>query len=396
MTKGKFAILSTITVILVVAVAVASVYFFSQPDKVGSESADEFVVMSETAMQEATEEPTEPPTEDVAKKLIEEMTLEEKIAQMIMVSCHEGVNIEAASSYGVGGICLYAQSFEGKTADEVATMIADYNSYSYLPMLISTDEEGGLVNRVSINPELRETPFSSPSELYSEGEMDKIESDTLEKADLLLSLGVNVNLAPVCDVPLSEDNYIYERCFSLNYNETADYVKTVVSCMRVKGIGSVLKHFPGYGGSVDTHESMSYDDREYDDFEMGDFKPFEAGIKAGADCVLVSHNIVSCMDKDMPASLSKPVHDILRDELNFKGVVMTDDLVMEAIKQFTDGENAAVLAVKAGNDMIICEDYRSSVDAIVDAVNNGEIAQSQIDESAYRVLSWKNKLSILY
>lgn len=387
MSKGKFALISVVMVVFVLAVGIASVYFTGGFEVENTTPAEDTVAESEA--------PTEPPTEDTAKKMVEQMTLEEKVAQMIMVSCHEGVNIEAASSYGVGGICLYAHSFEEKNADEVMSMIESYNSLSYIPLLVSTDEEGGTVNRVSVNPELRESPFLSPSELREMGGMEMVESDTLEKASLLLSLGINVNFAPVCDVPLSEDNYIYDRCFSLDHNETCDYVKTVVSCMRVKGIGSTLKHFPGYGGSVDTHESMSYDNREYEAFENGDFKPFEAGIKAGADSVLVSHNIVTCMDENMPASLSKPIHDILRVELNFKGVIMTDDLVMQGVQQFTDGENAAVLAVKAGNDMIICEDYRSSVDAIVEAVNNGEIEVSQIDESVYRVLNWKNTLSIL-
>lgn len=391
MSKGKFALISIVMVVLVLAVGIASVYLTGGFEVEDFDPTENAVEKSEAP----TQAPTEPVTEDPVKIKVEQMTLEEKVAQMIMVSCHEGVNIEAASSYGVGGICLYAHSFEDKNADEVMSMIASYNSLSYIPLLVSVDEEGGTVNRVSINPELREAPFLSPSELYEQGGMDMVESDTLEKSSLLLSLGVNVNLAPVCDVPLSEDDYIYDRCFSLDYSKTCEYVKTVVSCMRVKGIGSTLKHFPGYGGSVDTHESVSYDSREYKAFENGDFKPFIAGIKAGADCVLVSHNIVTCMDENMPASLSKPIHDVLREELSFSGVIMTDDLVMQAIQQFTGNENAAVLAVKAGNDMVICEDYRSSVDAIVEAVNSGEIEASQIDDSVYRVLNWKKTLSIL-
>ncbi|MBQ2972138.1 MAG: beta-hexosaminidase [Ruminococcus sp.] len=390
MSKGKFAVLSIVSVILVFALAGGLVYYFDDSfDKVVDVTPDETQVVE-------TQAPTEAETEsNYALELLSTMSLEEKVAQMMMVSCHEGINIEAASSYGVGGLCLYGYSFEEKTTDEVISMIESYQDLVNVPMLVSTDEEGGTVVRVSSNLQLRESPFLSPSELFAEGGMDLVESDTLEKASLLLSLGINVNLAPVCDVPLSEDNYIYDRCFSLNANETSDYVKTVVSAMRVKGIGSTLKHFPGYGGSVDTHESMSYDNRDYSAFENGDFKPFKAGIKAGADSVLVSHNIVTCMDENMPASLSKPIHDILRDELGFEGVIITDDLVMEGIQQFTDGESAAVLAVKAGNDMIICEDYRSSVDAIMTAVNNGEIDEALIDESVVRVLKWKEKLGII-
>ena len=389
MKKGKFALLSIFSIIIVFAIAVGAVYFL------GDSSLSD---MSETTNDEtiSTEPVTEAPTEpDKTEILLNSMTLEEKVAQMMMVSCHEGVNIEAASSYGVGAICLYSHSFEEKSADEVKAMIESYQNLNYLPMLVSTDEEGGTVVRVSSNPQLRATPFLSPMELFTQGGMDLVKSDTQEKAQLLISLGVNVNLAPVCDVPLDETNYIYDRCFSLNADETAQYADAVVSVMKQNGIGSCLKHFPGYGGSVDTHESMAYDDREYSAFENGDFKPFKAGINAGADCVLVTHNIVNCIDPSMPASLSLPVHNELRNKLSFNGVIITDDLVMEGIQQFTDGNSAAVLAVKAGNDMIICEDYSSSVDSIVAAVNNGEIAGSQIDESVKRILKWKESLGLI-
>jgi len=323
------------------------------------------------------------------------MTLEEKVAQMILVSCHENVDINVAIQKGVGGLCLYASSFEGKNKYEVIDMTSDYQYLSKIPLLISTDEEGGSVNRVSINENLRDVPFWAPADLFEYGGWELIKSDTEEKADLLLSLGVNVNLAPVCDVPLSEDNYIYDRTFQMDANNTGAYVTLVVSTMKEKGIGSTLKHFPGYGGSVDTHENIAYDERDYSAFENGDFIPFQCGISCGADSVLVSHNIVTCMDSEMPASLSKPVHDILRNDLGFKGVIITDDLVMDAITQFTDGESAAVYAVLAGNDMLCCEDYNEAIDSIVEAVNTGEINESQIDESVNRILKWKSDLNIL-
>ena len=286
MSKGKFAVLSIVSVILVFALAGGLVYYFDDSfDKVVDVTPDETQVVE-------TQAPTEAETEsNYALELLSTMSLEEKVAQMMMVSCHEGINIEAASSYGVGGLCLYGYSFEEKTTDEVISMIESYQDLVNVPMLVSTDEEGGTVVRVSSNLQLRESPFLSPSELFAEGGMDLVESDTLEKASLLLSLGINVNLAPVCDVPLSEDNYIYDRCFSLNANETSDYVKTVVSAMRVKGIGSTLKHFPGYGGSVDTHESMSYDNRDYSAFENGDFKPSDETTRAQAAQII--YNLLS-------------------------------------------------------------------------------------------------------
>ncbi len=394
MSKGKKALFIIIAVVFVAAVFALVFYLLDSSQDNSQAAVQKKGEVNQTEV--VTEPATQPPTENEGVDIsVDDMTLEQKVAQMIMVSCHQGIDIEGASKYGVGGICLYSYSFENKTSGDVVDMIESFQGLSDVPMLVSVDEEGGTVNRVSINPNLRESPFLSPSELFTQGGMDLVISDTQEKAELLLSLGINVNLAPVCDVPLSEDNYIYDRCFSLDHNSTCDYVSNVVKTMKTAGIGSTLKHFPGYGGSVDTHQSMSYDTRDYSAFENGDFLPFVAGIESGADCVLVSHNIVTCMDENMPASLSKPIHDILRNDLEFDGVVMTDDLVMEGITQFTDGENAAVCAVVAGNDMIICEDYRSAVNAIVKAVNDGEISVEQIDNSVNRILEWKKSLGLI-
>ena len=402
MKKGKFALLSVISIILVFAVSVTLAYFLSEKESEKTEPETAQVKESQTEIetQLPTEPQTQPQTEEETQvfeldEYLSQLTLEEKVAQMMLVSCHESVDIESACSYGVGGLCLYTHSFESKSADDIKAMNENFQSLSKIPLLISTDEEGGTVVRVSANERIRAVPFKSPSELFDEGGFELVESDTAEKAELLLSLGINVNLAPVCDVPLSEENYIYDRCFSLSPKETAEYTELVTKVMKEKQIGSTLKHFPGYGGSVDTHKSMGYDEREYSDFENGDFLPFESAIQAGADSVLVSHNIVKCMDEEMPASLSENVHNILRDELKFTGVVITDDLVMEGIAQFTDGESAAVLAVKAGNDMIICNDYETSVNAIVNAVENDEIERNQIDESVKRILNWKYNLGIL-
>ena len=339
---------------------------------------------------------TEPYSEaDDIKNLLSSLSLEEKIAQMLLVSCHPEVDIFDAVDFGVGGLCLYAFSFEGLTKDEVISMNESFQSSAKIPLIISTDEEGGTVNRISLNDNLRAVPFWAPADLLSEGGWELVKSDTEEKADLLLSLGVNVNLAPVCDVPLSEDNYIFDRCVSLDPEVTAKYSALVTSVMKEKGIGSTLKHFPGYGGSIDTHENVSYDSRPYSDFENKDFLPFVSGINAGADSVLVSHNIVECMDADMPASLSENVHSILRNELSFDGVIMTDDLAMDGITEFTDGENAAVAAVLAGNDLLCCENYREATVAIQAAVEDGRISEERINSSVERILKWKAELSLI-
>lgn len=326
--------------------------------------------------------------------LLSSMSLEEKAAQLIMASCHESGSAQEAAQLSVGGLCLYADAFQGKTPEQVRQMTESLQAASGVPLLISVDEEGGSVCRVSTNAALRPEPFRSPLALYQAGGLTLIKSDTADKAALLLDLGINVNLAPVCDVPLSSSDYIYNRSFGTDAALTAEYVSQVVGAMKEAGIGCTLKHFPGYGGSSDTHKGMAYDSRPYEDFLSRDFLPFQAGISAGTDSVLVSHNIVQCMDENLPASLSPEVHRILREDLGFEGVIISDDLFMDAIVQFTGGENAAVQAVLAGNDLICCADFEASIAAITGAVEDGIIPVEQIDASVLRILRWKAALGL--
>ena len=262
-------------------------------------------------------------------------------------------------------------------------------------MLIGVDEEGGTVVRVSKFKEFRDTPFLSPRALYAKGGLKLIIEDAYEKAELLKGLCINVNLAPVCDLSFDVDDYMYDRAFGVSVDATSEYVSSVVCIMNKKKLGSVLKHFPGYGNNEDTHTGIAYDNRSYETFETKDFLPFEAGIKAGANSILVSHNIVKSMDEKMPASLSKEVHNILREELKFDGVIMTDDLSMDAITSFTDGMAAAVTAVNAGNDLLIATDYKTQIPAVIEAVKNGVIKEETIDKAVFRVLTWKDTLGLL-
>ena len=140
---------------------------------------------------------------------------------------------------------------------------------------------------------------------------------------------------------------------------------------------------------------MSSDPRPYEAFTQSDFLPFQSGIAAGADSVMVSHNIVTCMDEENPASLSPAVHDILRDEIGYNGVIVTDDLDMNAIRDFCGTENAAVKAVLAGNDLICTPNFKGSLQAITAAVRNEELSERQVDESVLRIFLWKAKLGLL-
>ncbi len=337
--------------------------------------------------------PREEP-EDEFQDLLESMTLEEKVGQMFLARCPEQDAAVKAEEYHLGGYLLFARDFEEKTREQVRGDIETYQNSVRIPLLIGVDEEGGSVTRISRFAAFRTEPFPSPQELYSQGGLEAVRTDTEEKCSLLKSLGVNVNFAPVCDVSTNPEDFIYDRSFGQDAEMTAEYVQTVTESMKGTGVACVLKHFPGYGNNADTHTGIAWDYRSMETFENSDFIPFEAGIRSGAQLVLVSHNIVSCMDEDRPASLSPQVHEILREDLGFSGVIVTDDLVMDGIRQFTDDGNAAVLAVQAGNDLLCCTDFETQIPAVLQAVESGEIAEERIDESVLRILKLKTELGL--
>ena len=333
--------------------------------------------------------------EEKATNILKAMTIEEKVGQIFLIRCNKVTALQDINKYKVGGFILFDENIKGESKESLSDKIKTYQEKSSLNMIIAIDEEGGIVNRLSRYPEFRAVPFYSPQDLYNEGGYPLIVSDTKEKATLLKSLGINMNLAPVCDISTNPNDYIYPRTFGKSPEETATYVQTVVKTMKENNMASTLKHFPGYGSNLDTHSGMSVDNRSYDSFISNDFIPFKAGIDAGADSVLVSHNIISSIDETLPASLSKPVHDIIRKDLGFNGVIMTDDLQMNAIKEYIGEVNSAIFAVNAGNDLIISSDYNIQIPTVIEAVKNGYIKEKVIDSAVLRVLKLKLKLGII-
>ena len=341
---------------------------------------------------------TEPePPADPVEELLTSMTLEEKVGQLFFVRCPAENAAEDVSAYHLGGYILFGRDTKDKTADALIQTIQSYQDAAAVPLLIGVDEEGGTVVRVSSNPHLRASKFQSPQKLFAGGGMEAVTADAREKDILLDALGFNVNLAPVADVSTDPGDFIYNRAFGRDAAATADYVSAVTAQMAADGMGSVLKHFPGYGNNADTHTGIAVDDRPYEDFVNGDFLPFLAGMEAGGSttAVLVSHNIVECMDAELPASLSPNVHRILREELDFDGVVMTDDLAMDAVAAYAEDGAVAVMALEAGNDLVLTTDYRTQIPKVKEAVENGELDESVIDTACRRVLQWKQALGLL-
>lgn len=327
-------------------------------------------------------------------QMIYSMSTKEKVGQVFFIKNDGRFGADILEKYPVGGIILFAGDMRGQTPASLTEKIEGFQNASKYPLLMGTDEEGGSVIRVSNVSALSSKKFRSPRDIFASGGFDAIKADTEEKSDLLLSYGINVNFAPVCDVSVHSGEFMYKRSFGDSAEDTAEYVDLVVSVMKEKKMGSVLKHFPGYGNNSDTHKAIVHDKREYEQFETEDYLPFIAGINQGADCVLVSHNIVECMDPDYPASLSQKVHEELRDKLGFEGVIITDDLMMGGVSNGYSKEEAAVQAFLAGNDMLLSTDYAIQFDAVLKAVENGEISEERLDESVRRVLLWKHHLGL--
>ena len=350
------------------------------------------------APQTVPTEPTIPATTappDPIQALLDSMTIEERVGQLFLARCNAETALTDIQEYHLGGFVLFGEDFEGQTPDSLRQTLSDYRAAAGIPMLLAVDEEGGTVTRISRYPAFRSQCFPSPREAFAGGGLTQALSNEEQICQLLQSLGINVNLGPVCDISEDPNAFMYQRSLGQDAAATGDFVAGTVKLMNAYQIGSVLKHFPGYGNNADTHTGLAVDSRSLQALESSDLLPFSAGIEAGCGAVLVSHNIVQALDRDSPASLSPAVHRYLRDTMGFDGVVMTDDLVMEAITDRYGTGEAAVLAVQAGNDLLCSTDYAEQYSAVLSAVLDGRIDFDALNASVMRVLKWKQSLGLL-
>ncbi len=322
------------------------------------------------------------------------MRLEEKVGQLFLARCPDKDATADISAYHLGGYILFGRDFENDTPKSITKTIASYQAAASTPMLIAVDEEGGTVTRVSRYPAYRTTPFLSPREIYEAGGLDAIRQNEIEKSQLLSSLGINVNLSPVCDITTDENAFMYPRSLGQDPEITAEYVNAVLTTMSQNGVSGVLKHFPGYGNNADTHVGIAVDDRTLAQLEGCDLVPFQSAIDAGCNAIMVSHVYINALDTELPATLSPTVNRYLRQNMGFDGVTVTDDLVMQAITDEFGTEEAAVLAVLAGNDLLISTNYAVQYQAVLNAVRSGRIPTEHIDRSVRRVLQWKIDMGI--
>ena len=325
-----------------------------------------------------------------ARDLVNKMSLESIVGSLFMPH-HTSNSLEDISKYHLGGLVLFGGAFKNKTREDILKMIEELQSRADYPLFLAVDEEGGSVVRVSSNRNLRSKSFSSPRSLYIEGGFELIRRDNEEKNELLKSLGLNINLAPVLDISTDKSDYIYYRSIGLSPELTGEFAKVIIESSKDSGIVNVMKHYPGYGKNKDTHKTSSLDTRSKEEVEK-DLEPFKRAILSGAEAIMISHNTVEVLDRINPASISINNHNYLRNTLYFRGMVITDALNMGAT---ADIEDIGLKAILAGNNIIITKNYAKNIEEIINYVKAGNLSEEYLKALAVKVIAWKIEMGLI-
>ncbi|MFZ5967727.1 MAG: beta-N-acetylhexosaminidase [Bacillota bacterium] len=349
--------------------------------------------------------PEIPPIEaeiDPIKEKIEQMSLEEKIGQMVIVGL-DGYTINEQTkamidTYHVGGFILYQDNIEDKNQLlELMNSLKAYNSKNKIPLFLSVDEEGGRVTRMP--KELKNLPTAK---VIGKADQEALAFQVGQAlAEKIKIFGFNMNFAPVLDINNNPKNpVIGDRSFGTEPEVVKRLGISMMQGMQGEGVISVIKHFPGHGDtSVDSHVGLPRVDKNIEELRSFELIPFAEAVKNGADGVMVAHILFPQVDPQYPSSLSKRVvTDILRKELAFNGVIMTDDMTMGAIAENYGIGEAAVMAADAGNDIVLVgHSYEREIEvlnALKAAVESGKLREGKIDESVYRILLLKEKYRV--
>ena len=382
----------------------------------GRAAFDNSQAESSTSILEADPESLDDITmEGLVSEVLGQMTLEQKIGQLFIVSTDSlDFNAETEMTdqmkqnikkYQPGGVIFFSFNFTNdedikQNRKNLKKFIRKMQKASTVPMFMSVDEEGGTVSRVANSESFGTTKFPTMSEVGSTGDSANAYNVGATIGREISELGFNLDFAPVADISTNADNTeIGSRSFGRDAQLVSDMVSEEVKGLQQNGVSATLKHFPGQGDSGDdTHKGFVNLDVTIDRLRDVEFTPFKAGIAAGADVVMMSHVAVrNITQNEVPASLSSlMVTDILREELQFDNIIITDAMNMKIITKFYDAGEAAVMAIEAGNDMILMpDDFVSSYDAVYEAVQDGTLTERQIDQAVSRILTVKIRRGIL-
>lgn len=331
-------------------------------------------------------------------QIVESMSQTEKLGQMVMIGI-QGTKVDDDSLYmlhqfHMGGVILFDRNMDSPEQVKQLTSDLQAQSNEKVPLFIGIDEEGGDVVRMAE----KLTPPPSQKEIGATGDIEQAKTWAIKTAKSLKDMGINVNFAPVADVGSND-----KRSYSTDTNTVIDFVRAATEGYQQENIIYSLKHFPGIGkGRVDSHVDSSSIDVAKEVLMAEDILPFKTIIDENEPndyFILVSHLKYPALDEEYPASLSsKIMTDLLRNELGYKGIIITDDMEMGAVANHNDFRSIGVKAVKAGVDIVlVCHEYEHQQEVylgLLDAVNSGEISQERIDGSVKRII--KVKLLHLY
>lgn len=330
--------------------------------------------------------------DEIVNASIAEIPLEDKVAGLFIITPEAltGTDVviragdttkEKLSQCAVGGLIYFSQNI--KSADQLTEMLSNTRSWSKYPIFLAIDEEGGQVSRVAENG-LAEN-VGSMGEIGASGDAAKAQEAGAAIGTYLNGFGFNLDFAPVADVVAEGNTTIGNRSFGSDTSLVASMTAALVEGMQSTGTSACLKHFPGLGDTTaDTHEGMAATDKTLEQFMEVDFPVYQAGISAGADFIMVSHlSAPNVTGDNTPASISgKMITEILRGQLGYQGVVITDAMNMAAITEYYTADQAAVMALQAGADMILMpEDFETAYNGVLEAVRNGTLTEERIDES---------------
>ena len=359
-------------------------------------SSEEEIIMTPEPTPEVTEPTPEERLEELVDARIEGMPLEDKVAGLFIVTpeaitgadtvvqAGEGTQ-QALAQYPVGGLIYFAKNI--KSEEQLGEMLDNTKQYAGYPLFLAVDEEGGSVARVAssgIGPE-----SASAGEIGATGDPQNAYNAGVTIGSTLAGLGFNLDFAPVADLANVEGSIMEGRSYGADAGMVSGFVTSMMRGLEEQNVTACLKHFPGIGSTTqDTHNGMATTDRTAEQFWAEELAVFQVGIDGGANMIMVGHMAAPALTGDNePCIFSKTlVTDILRDRMGFEGVVITDALNMSAISEYYGADEAAIMALLAGCDMLLMpEDYEKAYSGVLQAVSDGNISEERINDSLRRI-----------
>lgn len=380
----------------------ASVEASKAAESAQAEAAVAALLDLESTQQPSAEYTKEDALNEMVRDTVAGMTLEQKVAGLFfvrpeqltgvsqVVQAGEGTQ-EALAKYPVGGLIYFKQNIQSE--EQLKQMLANTISYSAFPLFLGVDEEGGRVARVA--DALQLDNVGSMAEIGKTGETQAAYTANETIGSYLASYGFNVDFAPVADVLTNAENtVIKDRAFSDDAQTASQMVSSAVEGLQSRGVSACIKHFPGHGDTAgDSHTGAAETERTKEEMEAVEFLPFKAGIEAGADMVMAGHISAPALTggENIPASLSEEIiTGILRDEIGYDGIVITDAMDMAAVTEYYEADVAAIMALKAGADMVLMpEDFVLAYEGVLKAVQDGTISEERVNDSLKRIYTVK-------